>query len=102
MTLAERIDALDGLDMQTFSDVRDAVWPYSFGCAESILLARQEFDCFLFNGAFLDAAKTLAQGRRIILNIAEDGITTALVDGTQGCANDPALALAAAAIRARG
>jgi hypothetical protein len=51
--------------------------------------------------ASLDAAMTLAKGKRVILNIAEDGMTVAIVDGTQGCAATPALALTAACLRAR-
>jgi hypothetical protein len=51
--------------------------------------------------ASLDAAMTLAPEGRTIINIAEDGITTAIVCGTQGCAPTPALALCAAALKAR-
>lgn len=50
--------------------------------------------------ASLDAAKALADGRRIILNIAEDEITTAIVDGTEATAFTPALALTSACLKA--
>ena len=49
--------------------------------------------------ASLDAAMTLRGGRRVILNIAEDDITTAIVAGTQGIGDTPALALCAASLR---
>lgn len=51
--------------------------------------------------ASIDAAMQLVEDQRVILNIAEDDITTAIVGGWQGCADSPALALCAAAIRAR-
>ena len=52
----------------------------------------------------LDAAMMLVpEGVRTFLNIDGDtGITTAIVDGTQGCAATPALALVAACLRAGG
>jgi hypothetical protein len=49
--------------------------------------------------ASLDDTKALAKGKRVILNIAEDEITTAIVDGTQGVGNTAPLAFAAAALK---
>jgi hypothetical protein len=51
--------------------------------------------------ASLDVARSLVGDRRTIINIAEDDITTAIVGGTQGCADTPALALCAASLRVR-
>ena len=55
----------------------------------------------VFYTSSLDAALTLAKGKRVILNIAEDDITTAIVDGTQAVGETPSLALTAACLRAR-
>jgi len=52
-------------------------------------------------GSSIDAAMTLVSCSRAILNIAEDGITTAIVGGNEGCASTPALALCIASLRAR-
>lgn len=49
----------------------------------------------------LDAAKALAKGKRVILNIADDEITTAIVNDAQGIGNAAQLALTAAALRSR-
>jgi hypothetical protein len=51
--------------------------------------------------ASLDAAMSLVGDVRVHLNIAEDRISTAIVDGTGATALSPALALCAAALRAR-
>lgn len=63
------------------------------GCARDSFCARSYTSS-------LNDAMTLASGKRVVLNIAEDGITTAIVDGTQGCAATPARALTAACLRA--
>jgi hypothetical protein len=50
--------------------------------------------------ASLDAAMTLRPDARVILNIAEDDLTTAIVGGTQGVGDTPALASAGETQRA--
>ncbi|HMO74113.1 MAG TPA: hypothetical protein PKD48_02120 [Sphingopyxis sp.] len=52
--------------------------------------------------AYESAAMMLVpEEARVILNIAEDQITVAIVAGTQSCGATPALALVAASLRAR-
>jgi len=63
---------------------------------------RQSIWCGIpkFSGS-IDAAMTLVSCSRAIMNIAEGGITTAIVGGNEGCASTPALALCIASLRAR-
>ena len=62
---------------------------------------RRLSDPFPAYTASIDTAMTLVSCSRAILNIAEDGITTAIVGGNEGCASTPALALCIASLRAR-
>jgi len=50
--------------------------------------------------ASIDAAMTLPSKGRVFINIAEDGITTALADGTEGTAFNAATAVVIAKLRA--
>ena len=104
LELAKRVEALDGADMQTFCDVRDAVWPYFDGCGQTRLAARQEFDRFLFNGAFLDAAMTLVPEGWQFCVTNSNGAWVRMSDNhptIHGSNKHPALALVAAALRAK-
>lgn len=93
--LAERVKAATGPDQfRVITEAGMAVWGWHDPRFKRLLRLCEE-------GAFLDAAMTLVpEGSRVILNIAEDGITTAIVAGTQGVADTPALALTAACLRA--
>ncbi len=51
--------------------------------------------------ASISAALTLPSKGRTVINIAEDGVTTAIADGTEGTAFNAATALCIAALRAQ-
>ena len=127
LALAERVEALNGPDMEIFYKVRDALWPYDPATPIEdqlpALLARQQFDRFVHGGAWLDASMTLVpegwnwmagerdQGRpRAYVNNGKrltirSGLRNGLRSNPEAIwcevvAATPALALCAAALRA--
>ena len=115
--LAERVEKAEGpdrrldaeiavaIDLQAYEGygVRDAVRIGGLQCLVEMAECRQNIwsSALPLYTASLDAAMTLKAEGRVILNLAEDGISTAIVDGTQAHGGSPALALTAAALRAR-
>jgi hypothetical protein len=107
-SLIDRIEAATGADREIDGLIFKAVFPdrdwvefddcWAARCPDDSIA----FDMPPYYSASIDAAMGLMPEGCINLNIAEDGITTALVDGTQAIATTPALALCAAALRARG
>jgi hypothetical protein len=111
LSLADRCEAATGPDRKLDVLIRCAVHPgYEFGHHAAKRLgtltchyASGGHSTFLASSytASLDAAMPPIGFARVILNIAEDGITLAIVDGTQGIGNTPALAVLAACLRVR-
>lgn len=103
--LATRIEQTTGPDRELDAEIAVAAKqvPYDFErSAHGPASWRNKYDNRWWDApeytTSIDAALTLAEGCRVILNIAEDNITTAIVSGTQGIGDTPALAICAADI----
>jgi len=106
MTRAEliaRVESAEGADRELDCRIWCLATNLPFETARVIVPDFRQWQAPYYTGS-LDAAMMLVpEGVRTFLNIDGDtGITTAIVDGTQGCAATPALALLAACLRAGG
>jgi len=113
MTTIDKLQAATGPDRELDAEIAFTLgWRMSHGrwwTAEQASAARKAKRAISAVGvasrlpyftADTDEARTIKPGVSVILNIAEDDITTAIGDGPEGCGDTPALALCIASLKA--